>query len=260
MLRSRVIPVLLISENGLVKTTKFEMPKYVGDPINAVRIFNEKQADELCVFDIEASMKGQAPNFSLIEKLAGECRMPLCYGGGIKTEQEALRILGLGVEKIALGSSAIDTPELVSVLARKVGNQSVVTVLDIKKTLFGGLKLVKHNGRVVCDEDPLEFAARMQDLGAGELILNFVDLDGTMSGYDHKTVGKFKAQNSIPITVVGGCGSADDLRNLSMELGPVGCAAGSFFVFKGKYKAVLISYPNAVEKQALFAPSTRELI
>lgn len=243
--------MLLIQDKGLVKTTRFGAPKYVGDPINAVRIFNEKKADELCVFDIDASVKGARPDFSIIEKLAGECRMPLCYGGGVASEEDALRILSLGVEKVALSSSAVKRPELVAQIARDAGNQSVVVVLDLKRAIFGGLKVTTHNASCTHALDPFEFAVQMEALGAGEIVLNFVDRDGTMSGYDIKAVKKFREHLSVPITVAGGCGSGDDLRNLMGEFSPIGCAAGSYFVFKGKYKAVLISYPNASEKQAL---------
>lgn len=251
MLRSRIIPILLIQNKGLVKTTKFRSPKYVGDPINAVRIFNEKEADELCVFDIDASVQGSRPDFSLIEKLAGECRMPLCYGGGVASAEDALRILSLGVEKVALSSSAVERPDLIAQIARDAGNQSVVVVLDLKRTMLGGLKVTTHNASCTQAVDPFEFALQMEALGAGEIVLNFVDRDGTMSGYDIKAVKKFREHLSVPMTVAGGCGSGNDLRSLMSEFGPIGCAAGSYFVFKGKYKAVLISYPNASEKRAL---------
>ena len=252
MLRSRIIPLLLVQNKGLVKTTRFRAPKYVGDPINAVRIFNEKQADELCVLDIDASVNGVSPDFSLIEKLAGECRMPLCYGGGVRSVDDALRILSLGVEKVALSSGVVQRPELVAQIAREVGNQSVVVVLDLKRTLFSGLKLTTHNASVSHSVNPIEFAVQIEELGAGEIVLNFVDLDGTMSGYDSKAIEMFRERLSVPITAAGGCGSGDDLRDLMGQFSPIGCAAGSYFVFKGKYKAVLISYPNASEKRALF--------
>ena len=235
-----------------MKTTRFRAPKYVGDPINAVRIFNEKQADELCVLDIDASVNGVSPDFSLIEKLAGECRMPLCYGGGVRSVDDALRILSLGVEKVALSSGVVQRPELVAQIAREVGNQSVVVVLDLKRTLFSGLKLTTHNASVSHSVNPIEFAVQIEELGAGEIVLNFVDLDGTMSGYDSKAIEMFRERLSVPITAAGGCGSGDDLRDLMGQFSPIGCAAGSYFVFKGKYKAVLISYPNASEKRALF--------
>ena len=155
MLRSRIIPLLLVQNKGLVKTTRFRAPKYVGDPINAVRIFNEKQADELCVLDIDASVNGVSPDFSLIEKLAGECRMPLCYGGCVRSVDDALRILSLGVEKVALSSGVVQRPELVAQIAREVGNQSVVVVLDLKRTLFSGLKLTTHNASVSHSVNPI---------------------------------------------------------------------------------------------------------
>ena len=243
--------MLLLQDKGLVKTKNFGAPRYVGDPINAVRIFNEKHADELCVFDIDASTKGYTPDYNLIEKLAGECRMPLCYGGGVKTSDQALQVLRLGVEKVALSSSAVEHPNLLRELADKVGSQSVVVVLDLKKTMFGGLKIVTHNATRVAKHDPFEFVKCLNDLGAGELILNFVDADGCMNGYDIKAIQKFKDKITIPLTVAGGCGSSDDLTDLIRRFGPIGCAAGSYFVFRGKYRAVLISYPNSAEKHAL---------
>jgi len=184
MLRSRVIPVLLVREKGLVKTTKFADDKYVGDPINAVRIFNEKEADELTVFDIDATVKRYEPDYKMIEHLAAECRMPLCYGGGVKTLEQALRILSLGVEKVALSSAVIENPNIVSEIAKQVGNQSVVAVLDVKKRLLGGYKIYTHNGTKSIKKDLFDFVRELEALGIGELVINHIDRDGTMQGYD----------------------------------------------------------------------------
>jgi imidazole glycerol-phosphate synthase subunit HisF len=252
MLRPRIIPCLLVHNHGLVKTAKFKDPKYVGDPLNAVRIFNEKEVDELMVVDIDATSGGNEPDYSLIQKLAAECRMPLCYGGGIKTADEAQYIFSLGVEKIALSASAIDNPELITEIAQRVGNQSVVVVLDVRKKLFGSkYELFTHNGKKSSGQDPIEFAQRCEALGAGELIINSIDRDGTMGGYDHNLIDKIRGAISIPMTILGGAGSLADIGLLIKKHGIVGAAAGSLFVFKGKYKAVLINYPNPTEKEKL---------
>lgn len=251
MLRSRIIPVLLIRNGGLVKTQKFSEAKYVGDPINAVRIFNEKQADEICIFDIDASADNREPNYQLIQKLATECQMPLCYGGGIKTIEQALRILGLGVEKVAISSRLIECPEFAADLAEKVGTQSVVAVLDIKKTTFKRLKVSSINATKIHDIEPIPLAKTLVKYGVGEVMLNFIDNDGMMKGYDYSVVASFRDALDVPLTVLGGAGSYSDLQRLSKEFGPIGCAAGSLFVFKGRYRAVLISYPNLEEKREL---------
>lgn len=252
MLRPRIIPCLLVHNNGLVKTVKFKEPKYVGDPLNAVRIFNEKEVDELMVVDIDASSQGKEPNYRLIQNLAAECRMPLCYGGGIKTADEAQYIFSLGVEKIALSASAIENPGLISEIAKRVGNQSVVVVLDVKKKLLGHkYDLYTHNGKKSRGIDPVEFAKRCEVFGAGEIIINSIDRDGTMGDYDHTLIGKIRNAISIPMTVLGGAGSLSDLGKLIERHGIIGAAAGSLFVFKGKYKAVLINYPNSKEKEQL---------
>ncbi|MDN3698361.1 AglZ/HisF2 family acetamidino modification protein [Vibrio cortegadensis] len=252
MLKSRIIPVLLIRDKGLVKTTKFSDDKYVGDPLNAVRIFNEKEVDELTVFDIDATVNGTAPDLKVIEHLAAECRMPLCYGGGIKTLEQAQSILSLGVEKVALSSAAIETPQLISDIASQVGNQSVVVVLDVKKKLFGGYKAYTHNGTKPVKKDLFELLREFQALGAGEIIVNNIDLDGTQKGYDHQLICNLKSALNIPFTICGGASSYDDIGKVVRGHTPIGLAAGSLFVFKGKYRAVLISYPNKAEKELIY--------
>lgn len=254
MLSPRIIPVLLVHNKGLVKTVKFKDAKYVGDPINAVKIFNEKEADELTVFDIDASVQGREPDYKLIENLAAECRMPLCYGGGIKTVDQAQHILGLGVEKVALSSIVFEKPELVTALAKRVGRQSVVVVLDVKKRLFGGkYDCCTLNGKVNQKVCAFELALKMQQLGAGEIVINAVDNDGVMKGYDLDLIAKMKGLLSVPVTAVGGAGSYEDIRTLIRAYPIIGAAAGSAFVFKGKYKAVLINYPTTAEKLRMLA-------
>ncbi|HFG1962781.1 TPA: AglZ/HisF2 family acetamidino modification protein [Vibrio cholerae] len=254
MLRSRIIPCLLVHDGGLVKTQNFKDAKYVGDPINAVKIFNEKEADELMVLDIDASVQGRSPDFNLIAKLAAECRMPLCYGGGVSTVEQASKIIDMGVEKVAISSAAINNPSLLGDIAAAIGRQSVVVVLDIrkKKSLFSkGYEICTHNATRTIKQDPLEFAKLLQDAGAGEVILNFIDLDGTMKGYDIDYAEKFKNSLNVPVTFLGGAGTLDHISQLIKRLGVVGAAAGSLFVFKGKYRAVLINYPTPELKMQL---------
>ena len=252
MLYPRIIPSLLVHKKGLVKTVNFKDPKYVGDPINAVKIFNEKEVDELFVVDIDASANGHEPDYKMIENLATECRMPLCYGGGIKTVEQAQHIFSLGVEKIAISSLAIENPAIVKALAERVGNQSVVVVLDVKKKTFGDkYEIFIHNGKKSTGINPFEFAAKMEQLGAGEIVLNSIDQDGVMKGYDMNLIHKIREVISLPLTVLGGAGSMDDIGNIIMENGIIGVAAGSLFVFKGKYRAVLINYPTTAEKELL---------
>ncbi|MDP4678766.1 MAG: AglZ/HisF2 family acetamidino modification protein [Cyclobacteriaceae bacterium] len=251
MLRPRIIPCLLVHDKGLVKTVNFKNPKYVGDPINAVRIFNEKESDELMVIDIDATVKNQDPNYKLIEKLASECRMPLCYGGGIKTVEQAQKIFSLGVEKIAISSAAIENPDIITAIAERVGNQSAVVVLDVKKKLFGGYEVVTHNAKKSTGKSPVELAKLFQSKGAGEIIINSVDQDGQMTGFDLSLAEKIREVVSCPLTILGGAGSLDDLGNLISKFGIIGASAGSLFVFRGTYKAVLINYPTQEEKDRL---------
>ncbi|KAB1230547.1 AglZ/HisF2 family acetamidino modification protein [Chryseobacterium viscerum] len=251
MLRPRIIPSLLIQDNGLVKTVNFKNPKYVGDPINAVRIFNEKEVDELAIFDIDATAKGLEPNYSLIERIANQSRMPLCYGGGVKTVEQAQKIFGLGIEKIALSSAVVQNPSLISQIAERVGAQSVIVVLDVKKKLFGGYEVYTHNGKKSTGINPFKFAEEAQKLGAGEIIINSIDQDGVMKGYDLGLIDKVREKISLPLTVLGGAGSLNDIKQVIDKHGIIGVAAGSLFVFKGVYKAVLINYPSFDEKEAI---------
>ena len=252
MLHPRIIPCLLIHNKGLVKTMRFKDSKYVGDPINAVRIFNEKKVDELIVLDIDATREGREPNYGVIENLASECRMPLCYGGGIKNMEQAQRIFGLGVEKIAVSSIAVKNPNIITEMASRVGNQSVVVVLDVKKNvLSSNYELFTHNGSKGTGVDPVKFALQMERAGAGELVINSIDRDGLMNGYDHTIIDRIMEVTDIPITVMGGAGSLEDIGVVVRKHGIIGAAAGSLFVFKGKFRAVLINYPTPLEKEAL---------
>lgn len=258
MLRPRIIPCLLVRNKGLVKTVNFKNAKYLGDPINAVRIFNEKEVDELIVLDIDATAEKREPDYRMIEHLAAECRMPLCYGGGVTTGDQVLRIIQLGVEKVAISSAAIEKPDLISRAAECVGNQSVVVVLDVKKGLNGnGYEVLTHNGQRHTERSPAELARSLEQLGAGEVVINSIDQDGLMTGYDLTLVEEVRDAITVPLTVLGGAGSLQDVGRLINRHGIVGAAAGSLFVFKGVYRAVLINYPNRAEKDALFAEHYR---
>jgi cyclase len=254
MLRPRIIPCLLVHDRGLVKTVNFASPKYVGDPINAVRIFNEKEVDELIVLDIDATVNGAEPDYVLIRNLAAECRMPLCYGGGVRTVEQAVRIIKSGVEKVAISSVAVDRPELVSELSRFVGSQSVVVVVDVRKDpRTGAYEVWTHNGTRNTRRDPVAFARECEERGAGEITVNSIDRDGVMKGYDIELARRIRDAVSVPMTVLGGAGSLKDIEALIRTFGIIGAAAGSLFVFKGVYKAVLINYPSRQSKDALTA-------
>jgi imidazole glycerol-phosphate synthase subunit HisF len=258
MLRPRIIPCLLVHKRGLVKTVQFGNPKYVGDPVNAVRIFNEKEVDELIVLDIDATVNDVEPDYATIANLAAECRMPLCYGGGVRTVEQAVRIIKLGVEKVAISASAIDDPGLVAKMATFLGSQSVVVVLDVKKDpRTGAYQVWTHNGKKPTGKEPVAFARELERLGVGEVTLNAIDHDGVMKGYDVELVRQVRRAITVPMTVLGGAGSLRDMEQLVSGFGLLGVAAGSLFVFKGVYKAVLINYPTRDQKKVIDASARR---
>ena len=252
MLRPRIIQCLLVSRGGLVKTVRFTNPRYVGDPINAVKIFNEKECDELIVLDIDATVREAEPDYRRIANLAVECRMPLCYGGGVKTAEQAKRIIGLGVEKVAVSSAAVENALLISSIAKEIGSQSVVVVLDVRKRpITAGYEVWTHNGTRNTGK-PLDHAvAQAESHGAGEIVVNAIDHDGEMKGYDLELAGQMRQLTTLPVTVLGGASSLDDIGRLIEACGVVGAAAGSLFVFKGVYRAVLINYPSRAQKDHL---------
>jgi len=238
----------------LVKTINFSEHKYVGDPINAVRIFNEKEADELIVLDIDATVKQVEPNFRLISKLASECQMPLCYGGGVKNLDQAMRLVDMGVEKVALSSAAIENPTLLTQISESAGKQSVVAVIDVIKQsrLMGSrYKVCSHNATKQYSLELLTLISSLQEAGAGEILINSVDFDGKMQGYDLDLAESVSSVVNTPLTIMGGAGTLKDMNELISKIGIVGAAAGSLFVFRGKYKAVLINYPTHEQKQLL---------
>ena len=252
MLRPRIIPCLLVHKGGLVKTVRFREPKYVGDPINAVKIFNEKEADELVVLDIDATAEAREPNYKMIAHLAIESRMPLCYGGGVTTAEQAKRIISLGVEKVAISSAAIEDPGLIGRIAAAVGRQSCVVVLDVKKDPSSGTYEVwTRNNTRATGKDAIALAREMETLGAGEIVVNSIDNDGMMKGYDLDIARHLRSVIGVPMSVVGGAGSLKDIAALVEACGVVGAVAGSLFVFKGPYRAVLINYPQPAQKEQL---------
>jgi len=254
VLRPRIIPCLLIHKGGLVKTVNFKNPKYVGDPINAVKIFNEKEADELIVLDIDASVNNSEPNYRLISNLANECRMPICYGGGIKNATQARKIIGLGVEKIAISSAAIENSALITEIAKEIGRQSVVVVLDVKKRLFkSGYDVWLNNAKFNTKLCVIELSRQLEELGAGEVVFNSIDLDGKMEGYDLLLAAQVRQSLGVPVTILGGAGCLNDIEALLNHCGVVGAAAGSLFVFKGPYRAVLINYPSMSRRDELIS-------
>ena len=255
MLRPRIIPCLLIRNRGLVKTVNFKNEKYVGDPINAVKIFNEKLVDELMIMDIDASVKNESPNFELIKKIAAESQMPISYTGGIKSVDEVKKIIGFGVEKVGISSCAISDSRIITEASEEVGSQSVVAVLDVKKKILGGYSVFTHNGKRDSGKKLIELAKELTEKGAGELVINSIDKDGLMNGYDENIISLIKNEVSVPLTLVGGAGKLDHISNLVSNYGVIGAGAGSMFVFKGKYKAVLISYPTESEKRLIYKSS-----
>jgi cyclase len=253
MLRSRITPCLLVHKKGLVKTVGFKDPKYVGDPINAVKIFNEKEVDELIVLDIDATVEGRGPDFELIKNLAVECRMPFCYGGGVTTVEQAKKIISLGAEKVALSAAAINDFKIIKEIGQAVGIQSVVVVLDVKKKGFlGGYEIYTHNGKKATGIKVKDFVQQLDKIGVGEVVINSIDQDGKMEGYDLALISLVREAIETPITVLGGAGSLKDIKAIISKYKVIGVSAGSIFVFKGKYKAVLISYPNKQEKKELY--------
>ncbi|RQO65705.1 imidazole glycerol phosphate synthase subunit HisF [Pedobacter sp. KBW01] len=253
MLKSRITPCLLVHNKGLVKTTNFKDSKYVGDPINAVKIFNEKEVDELMVLDIDATVEGRGPDFELIKNLAVECRMPFCYGGGVTTVAEAKKIISLGAEKVALSAAAINRPELLREIGNAVGVQSVVVVLDVKKKGFlGSYEVFTHNGKKASGVKLKDFLQKLNEIGIGELVVNSIEDDGKMTGFDFKLFDLAREATSMPMTIIGGAGSLDDIKQAISRYQTIGVSAGSLFVFKGKYRAVLISYPDRNERKELY--------
>lgn len=251
MLTTRVIPCLLLKGSGLVKTVRFRDPKYVGDPINAVKILNDKEVDELIFLDITASREGKGPAFSTIEDITSECFMPVAYGGGITTVDEAARIVSMGVEKIVVNTSAVRRPALVSEISARIGASSTVVAIDVRKDLLGRYRVYDPSRGSSTSMNPVEHAQRMVEAGAGEIFVNDVTRDGTGTGFDLTLVREVTGAVHVPVIVCGGAGTLAHVREAS-DAGASAVAAGSLFVYMGKHRAVLINYPTQSALQELF--------
>ncbi|MGE5511482.1 MAG: AglZ/HisF2 family acetamidino modification protein [Bacteroidota bacterium] len=246
-MKTRVIPVLLLKDKGLVKTTKFAEPRYIGDPINSVRIFNEKEVDELAFLDISATPNGRGPDFETIEAIAGEAFMPMAYGGGLTTIEQVRRVMSLGFEKVIFSTATYDSPAVVREAVRIYGAQSVVACIDVKRKLFGGYELSTHSAKRRRAVGLSEHVANLVSYGVGEIIVNSIDRDGTQSGYDLAAIKAVSSAVSVPVIACGGAGSVADMAAAVGEGGASAVAAGSLFVYKGKHRAVLINYPERAE-------------
>lgn len=242
--RPRIIPCLLLKEQGLVKTVKFASPNYLGDPINAVRIFNEKEVDELCILDIEAAEKAQQPDFEYLKKIASEAFMPLSYGGGISSMEDIKRIFHIGFEKVVLNTAFIENPYLIREASEYAGRQSIVVSIDAGKNFLKGYSCYIKDGTKKINKEPALLAKMAEDLGAGEILLNSIDRDGTMQGYDLDLIKKVVKSVTIPVTACGGASGIDDIKKVLVEGRAHAAAAGSMFVYYGKKKAVLINTPS----------------
>jgi imidazole glycerol-phosphate synthase subunit HisF len=251
--RLRVIPALLIQKGGLVKSVRFKDHKYIGDPINAVKIFNEKEVDEIVLLDISATAEKRPPNIRQIQEIASEAFMPLAYGGGITKLQEIRDLITAGVEKVVLNNAAFTTPSLVSEAAKYVGSQSIVVSIDVKKNVWGKYKVYVENGSRNTGLDPADYAKQMEQAGAGELLLNGIDRDGTYKGYDTELIKMVSSAVGIPVVAIGGASNVKDFAPAVLN-GASAVSAGSLFVFQGPHRAVLISYPSQAElKEQLFS-------
>ena len=255
MLRIRVIPCLLLSGAGLVKTVKFRSPKYVGDPVNIVRIFNELEVDELVLQDLDATPKGGGINFNLLEDIASECFMPFTYGGGVSSLEDAKRLFGLGAEKIIVNTHAFSRPEFVGRLAERFGSQAVVASVDVKRNMWGRYRVYSRGGREKTEYSPVQWAKRMEELGAGEILLSSIDRDGTFSGYDIELIRLVSEALSIPVIASGGASCLDDFHRAIHEGGASALGIGSMAVFQGPGLGVLTNFPkrdalNALVEQA----------
>jgi cyclase len=251
MIRPRVIPALLLKGQGLVKTVKFRDPKYLGDPINIVKIFNDKEVDELIFLDITATNEKRRPPFEMLSKITSECFMPLGYGGGIRGMDDVRALLSLGIEKIILNTIAVENPAFISDVAGYAGSQAVVVSLDVKKGLLGNYEVVTHSGKTGAGLDPVRHALEMEKRGAGELFVNSIDRDGTMQGYDLDLIRRVAEAVSIPVVACGGAGNIQHLAEAIQQGGASAAAAGSMFVFQGPLRGVLISYPSQAELRSV---------
>ncbi len=252
MHRARIIPVLLLKGHGLVKSQRFTDYTYVGDPMNAIRIFNEKETDELILLDIMASKSGRGPDMEYLRKLTDECFMPLAYGGGITTIDQMHELFRMGIEKVILNSAVLDNLNLVSEAASVFGRQSVVGCIDYTNKILGGRKTFSHTGQKAKISNPMDFAKALEDAGCGEIMIQHVDRDGMQTGFDLDFCHQMAKTVSIPVVACGGGGTLEHFRSVLLDGQVSAAAGGSFFVFRGKHRAVLITYPKPDDIEAIY--------
>lgn len=243
MIRPRIIPTLLLKDSGLVKTLHFKDPKYIGDPINAIRIFNDKEVDELVLLDIEASKSNKLPDFKSLKSITSECFMPLAFGGGIQSSEMIREILKIGVERVILNSAVVENPSLISEASRNFGKSTIIVSIDYKENFLNN-RVYINGGNTKTKLRPIEWAIECERLGAGEIIISSINKDGTMTGYDFDLVKAISNSVAIPVIASGGAGSLNDFSKAISHCNASAAAAGSYFVFKGKHRAVLITYPS----------------
>ncbi|HOJ19250.1 MAG TPA: AglZ/HisF2 family acetamidino modification protein [Ignavibacteriaceae bacterium] len=252
MYRPRVIPVLLLRNSGLVKSVAFKDYRYIGDPINAVKIFNDKRADELVFLDITASKENRLISLEFVHKVGDEANMPFAVGGGIRNVKDIRSILENGAEKVVLNSVAYEKTDFIKAAADSFGSSTIVVCIDVKKNLFGNYKLVYKNASRKIEDNPIEFAQKMEEYGAGEIIIQSVDKDGTYQGYDLELIRKVAESVTLPVIGLGGAGDYKDFTKCIKSGLASAVAAGSLFVYHGPRRAVLISFPTKSELKNMF--------
>ena len=240
------MPCLLLKDKALVKTIQFQNPQYIGDPINTVRIYNEMEVDELVFLDITATVENKRPPFDIISQITSECFMPFAYGGGIRDLADIKQIFNLGTEKVVINYHALENPELITEASRLFGSQSIVVSIDVKQKMFGRYFVYTKSGRNATKLDPVEYAKKMEQLGAGEIFLNSIDQDGTMDGFDLELIKMVSDAITIPLIACGGAGEIGDIKK-AVEAGASAVAAGSLFVYQNRNRSVLINYPMSEE-------------
>lgn len=252
MLGTRVIPTLLLKGDSLVKTVKFGAYNYIGDPVNTVRVFNELEVDELIFFDIEASRKGNGPNFLKLQEIANECFMPVGYGGGIRTLDQAKEIFQIGLEKVVINSFAYERPKIITELANEFGSQSVIGGIDVKSNMWSKRQLYSHSGKKKQKKKLIDWAKELESLGAGELIINVIDRDGTWAGFDVDLIKSVTSSVDIPVVASGGAGSIQDIKEVVQQGGASAVAVGSMVMYKSPGFGVLVNYPDKRKLEEIF--------
>jgi imidazole glycerol-phosphate synthase subunit HisF len=253
MLSKRVIPVLLLKGNGLYKTVQFKNPVYIGDPINAVKLFNDKEVDELCFLDIEASKNKKEPNYELLAKIIDEAFIPFGYGGNITNVEQVRKLLKMGIEKVVINTAAFENKNLIPELYQRFGASTIVAAVDVKKNLFGKYELYSHDGTKSQKGNVYEYCEQLEKAGAGELLVNSIDRDGKMNGYDINLIKEIANRVGIPVIACGGAGNLGHISDCSTQTNAAAFAAGSLFVYHGPHKAVLINYPTQKELKTVLA-------